>query len=154
MSSLPFGSSAGQWRAGLVVRAGAVDGAVVLGDVEVDRPGAQRVGHLLVGGVKFRLRVAFLEQRVLRGVVAEEVEIGVREVRLEADALRHADRLQQVQHVLPGMHAGPADFAFGGETLAVPAATLPASRKVSAIFACCPPGLRTSDPCHPRSRCG
>ena len=32
--------------AGLVVRAGAVDGAVVLGDVEVDRPGAQGGGEL------------------------------------------------------------------------------------------------------------
>ena len=34
--------------AGLVVRAGAVDGAVVLGDVEVDGPGAQGVGRSCV----------------------------------------------------------------------------------------------------------
>ena len=38
--------------AGVVVRAGAEDRGVVLGDVEVDRPGPQRRGQRLQGGVE------------------------------------------------------------------------------------------------------
>ena len=46
----------------LVVRAGAEHFAVVLGDVEIDRPRAQRVGELLVAGVE-RGRVVPVESR-------------------------------------------------------------------------------------------
>jgi hypothetical protein len=56
---------------------------------------------------------------VLRGVVAQRVEVGVGEVGLEAEGVRHADAFEDVEHVLPGVHAGPADFTFGGEALAV-----------------------------------
>ena len=41
------------------------------------------------------------------------------QVGLEAERLGHADLFEQVEHVLPRVHAGPADFAFGGEALAV-----------------------------------
>ena len=34
---------------------------------------------------------------MLGRVVAEEVEVGVREIRLEADGLRHPDRFEQVE---------------------------------------------------------
>ena len=105
--------------AGLVVAAGAVDGAVVLRDVEVDGPGAEGVGHLLIGGPELGVAVAFLEQGVLGGVVAEGVEVGVGEVGLEAEGLRHTDALEDVEHVLPRVHASPADFAFGGKAFAV-----------------------------------
>ncbi len=94
MSSLPFGSSAGQWRASLVMRSGAVDAAVVLGHVEIDRPWAASVGHRLVGRPEFLLAVAFLEQRVFRRVVTQQIKIGMGQVRLKADGHRHADRFQ------------------------------------------------------------
>ena len=52
-------------------------------------------------------------------VVAHQVEIGVRQVGLEAERLRHADFFQQVEHVLPAVHAGPADLTFGGQAFAM-----------------------------------
>ena len=54
--------------AGLVVGAGAVNGAVVLGDAEIDGPRAQGVGHGLVGGPEFVLGAAFLGQGGFGGV--------------------------------------------------------------------------------------
>ncbi len=41
------------------------------------------------------------------------------QVGLETDRLGHAGGLEGVDHVLPGMHAAPADLALGGESLAV-----------------------------------
>ncbi len=38
---------------------------------------------------------------------------------LEAKCLRHSHRFQQIEHVLPTVHAGPADFALGGQAFAV-----------------------------------
>jgi len=99
------------------VGAGAVDGAVVLGDVIVEGPGAEGVGHLFVGGPEFLVGVAFFNKGVFRGVVAEEIEVGVGEVGLEADRFGHPGGLEGVEHVLPGVHAAPADFAFGGDAL-------------------------------------
>ena len=97
-----------------------MDFAVVLGDVEVDRPGPELVDHLVVGGVEFVVACSLsFEQRVLGGVVAQQVEIGVGEVGLEAERFGHADGFEQVEHVLPTVHAGPADFALGGEAFAV-----------------------------------
>ena len=43
----------------------------------------------------------------------------MREVSLETDRSRHVDGLEHREHRLPRVHAGPADFAFGGEALAV-----------------------------------
>ena len=38
---------------------------------------------------------------------------------MEAKGLGHADTFEDIQHVFPAVHAGPADFAFGSETFAV-----------------------------------
>ena len=120
MSSLPLGSSAGQWRPVLSWLPVPWTRAVVLGDVEVDRPGPQRVGHLLVGGPEFVRRCSpACSKRMLRRVVAQQVQIGVSQVGLKAERFGHVDRFQQIEHVLPRVHAGPADFAFGGEPFAV-----------------------------------
>ena len=103
----------------LVVRAGTVHVAVVLRHVEVDRPGAEFVGHLLVGGVELGVGVAGLYEGMFRRVVAEQVEIGVGEIGLEAERLRHANLFEKVENILPGMHPGPADLTFGSKPLAV-----------------------------------
>ena len=52
-------------------------------------------------------------------VVAKRVEEGVRHVGLESDELRLADFLQQIDHVLPTVHAAPANLAFRREPFAV-----------------------------------
>ena len=123
--------------AGLLVVAGAEDGAVVLGDVEVEGPGAERVGDLAVGGVERRLVLpveARGEDAVGLGVVAERVEHRVRHVGLVADDAGRADRLEQVAHRPPGVHAAPADLALGDDELAVVGGDVRRPReKVSAI---------------------
>ena len=40
-------------------------------------------------------------------------------IRLEAQRLRHVDLLQEIEHGLPTVHAGPADLALGGQAFAV-----------------------------------
>ena len=108
--------------AGVVVRSRAEDGGVVLGDVEVDRPGPQRRGQGLQCLVE-RLLVLPVEvagqDPILGGVLAQRVEQGVGHVGLEADRLGLADPLEQVDHRPPGVHAAPADLALGGQLLAV-----------------------------------
>ena len=108
--------------AGLVVRAAAMHRGVVLGDVEIDRPGPQGRGQLAIG----RLELVFVppveigrQNGILRGVVAQEIEQRVGHVGLEAERLGAVDHLQQLQHPLPTVHAAPADLAFGGQPLAV-----------------------------------
>ena len=95
-----------------------MDFAIILSDVEVDRPGTQFVGHLFVGSVELFVRISVLEQRMLRCVVSHQVQVSVREVRLETERLRHANLFEQVQHVFPAVHTCPADFTFGRETFA------------------------------------
>ena len=141
MSSLPFGIVGRAVAAGLVVAAGAVDGAVVLGDVEIDRPGAEGVGHLRVGGVELGLAVAGLEQRVLLGVVAEQVEIGVGLIGLEADAsracrLRSSRSSMSFHECMPAQQISPSAARRSPWSLA----TLAASRNVAAIFFVLPVG--------------
>ena len=103
--------------AGLFVRAGAEDGAVVLRDVEIDRPRAERGGEFDHGFVKLGRfpMVIFGDDAVGFGVFAERVKQRVRHVGLEADDFGHVHGLEEVHHVLPAVHAAPADFAFGGE---------------------------------------
>ncbi|MEY3174417.1 MAG: hypothetical protein RLZZ436_2331 [Planctomycetota bacterium] len=105
--------------AGLVVGPGTVNLAIILSNVEVDCPRPQFVGHGLVGRPEFRVRVAGLDKCAFGGVIAEQVEVGVSEVCLEAERLRHADFFEEVKHVLPAVHSGPADFAFGRQSLPV-----------------------------------
>ena len=72
----------------LVVRAGAVNRGVVLGDVEVDRPRAQGRGELLQGSVKLGRVVpikVLRQNRVFRGVVTQHIEQRVSHVGLEAE---------------------------------------------------------------------
>lgn len=87
--------------ASLVVATSAMDSTVVLGDVEVDGPRAEGVGHFFVGGPEICVGVAWLEEGVFRGVVAEEVEVGVSEVCLEADGFGHAGGFEGVEHGFP-----------------------------------------------------
>lgn len=116
---LPVGIVGGAVAAGFFVAAGAVDGAVVLGDMEVDRPGAEGIRHGFESGVELGGGVAGLEKGVFFGVDAEQVEISVGLVGLEADGFGHADFIEQVEHVFPGVHAGPADLPLSGEAFAV-----------------------------------
>ena len=59
------GIVSGAVLAGLVVAAGTVHFAVVLGDVEVDGPGAEGVGDLFVGGPELLLAVILLQEAVV-----------------------------------------------------------------------------------------
>ena len=56
--------------AGFVVRARAVDTAIILGNVKVDRPGTQRVGHRFIGGVEFLVAIALLQKGMFGRIVA------------------------------------------------------------------------------------
>ena len=106
----------------LLVVARALHRRVILGHVEVDGPGAQRRRHLLHGLVEgFRLPVVVLRHDAMgaRGIVAQRVEERVGHVGLEAHHLGHAGLFQRLDHVLPGVHATPTDFALGGQTLTV-----------------------------------
>ncbi len=107
--------------AGFVVRAGAEDFAVVLGDVEVDGPWPQGVGEFLVAGIEGG-RVVPLEvgrnEAIFRRVVAQHEEERVGHVGLETKRFGPADGFEQLDHVMSAVHAAPADFAFGGEAFA------------------------------------
>src|SRR6185436_17230597 len=108
--------------AGLLMIAGAENGAVVLRDVEVIGPGPQGIGHLLVGGVELRAVlpvVIFRQQPVAFGIVAQGEEHGMRHVGLVADHARHADLFEQVHVLAPGLHPAPADLALGEQVFAV-----------------------------------
>ena len=92
---------------------------------------------------------------MLRGVVAEQVEIGVGHVGLEADRLGHVDGFEQIDHVAPGVHAGPANFAFGGQAFAVIAGDFRRLREMfRRFFACCLGDRRTTASDYRPSRCG
>src|SRR5208282_1496049 len=100
--------------AGLVVRAGALDGAVVLRDMQIDGPGTKRSGHLSVrlsqlAGLRPVETVG--EQPVLGRVKAHGEEHRVRHVGLETQSLRATDQLQQLYVAPPAMHPAPADLA-------------------------------------------
>ena len=90
MSSLPLGSFGRQWRPVLSCEPVPCTVRVVLGDVEIDRPGAQRGGQLLERRVE-RGRVLPVEvggqDRVFRRVVAQHVQQRVGHVGLEAERL-------------------------------------------------------------------
>ena len=87
MSNLPFGSSARAVFARLVVRSSTVNMTVVLRHMEIDRPRTKLVGHLLVRSIELVLSVAGLQQRILRSVVAHQIEISVGKVRLKSRAI-------------------------------------------------------------------
>ena len=97
---------------GLVVRTGTVDGAVVLSDVEIDGPRAQRARH---GAICFRHRgpVAVRKELVLRGVVSHGEEHGVRHIRLEAESPRPVYQLQQFHVPPPTVGGAPGRFVAG-----------------------------------------
>ena len=105
-----------------LVIARALHRRVILGHVEVDGPGPQRRGHLLHGLVEgFRLPVVVLRHDPVgaRSIVAQRVEERVGHVGLEAHDLGHPGLFQRLDHVLPGLHTTPANFALGGQTLTV-----------------------------------
>ena len=107
---------------GFVVRAGAEDGAVVLSDVEIDRPRAERFRHLGVSGVE-RFDVGPIEivrnEAVFRSVRAEEEEERVRHIRLETEDLRQVDLFENFDATSPAVHPAPTDFAFHREHFVV-----------------------------------
>ncbi len=105
--------------AGLIVGACTVDMPIVLGDVEIDGPGSELVGHAFVGLIELLLGVVIPEHGMFGGVVTEQVEIGVGQVGLESEGFGHTDSFEDIEHISPGVHTGPADFAFGGESLSV-----------------------------------
>ena len=104
---------------GFVMGACAVDGAVVLGDVEIDGPWAEGIGHDLISGPEFLVAVAFLEECGFRGVVAHEVEVGVGEVSLKSHDARHRGGFEGVHRGFPRVESAPADFSFRCDALAV-----------------------------------
>src|ERR1035437_7991540 len=104
--------------AGLVVRARAFDGAIVLRDVEIDHPGAQSGGHFGVGfGQPISLAPLEIvgQEAIFGSVVAHGEEHGMRHVGLESDGLGAVHHFEQLHVTAPAMHACPADLAFGGE---------------------------------------
>ena len=105
--------------AGLVVRTGAMNLTVVLGDVKIDGPRPEFVGHFLVGRPKLLIRITILQKGVLGSVVTHKIEVSVGKVGLKTESLRHAHSLEQVEHILPAMHPGPANLTLGGQALAM-----------------------------------
>ena len=94
-------------------------GTIVLSDVEIDRPGTKSIRHLRVSGIKLGLRIPRLQQGMLRCIVAHQIQVGVGLICLETNRSWHINLLQQVNHILPGMHPGPADFPFSSEAFAI-----------------------------------
>ena len=86
---------------GFVVSAGTVDGAVVLGDVEVDGPRAELADHGAVGGPEFFVGMIFFDEGILGGIVTEEIEVSVGKIGLKADGFGEADGFEEVEGVLP-----------------------------------------------------
>ncbi len=132
--------------AGLVVRAGAVDRARRSGrrGSRSSTAAARRSASCSASSSvawSFQSK-SFGQDAIFGGVVAHRVEQRVGHVGLEADGLRAADQLEELDHPPPGVHAAPADLAFGGEPLAVVLGDVgrPA-RKVSAIFFCVARGI-------------
>ena len=105
--------------AGLIVGACTVDMPIVLGDVEIDGPGSELVGHAFVGLIELLLGVVICEHGVLGGVVSEQIEIRVCQIGLESEGFWHSDSFEDIEHISPGVHPCPADFSFGGESLTV-----------------------------------
>ena len=84
--------------------------------------GRKRVGHLskrVIENVGLRPIEVRRKQAIFRRVVAQREQQRVRHVGLKAERLRTVHHLQQLDHVLPAMHAAPADFALGRQPLAV-----------------------------------
>src|SRR3984957_6414294 len=107
---------------GLVVAPGAPDRRVVLRDVKIDRPGAQRMCHCLERGFQafsiFPVEIPW-KYALFWGVEAQCVKQGMRHVGLKSEGLRAPDGLQQIDHALPALHAAPADLAFRRQSLAM-----------------------------------
>ncbi len=83
-----MGSSIWQWRPVFSWSPGTEGGAVVLGDVEIQGPVAERVGDLVIGGIErglVRLVEILGQDAVLFGVGAEDEQHRVRHVGLVAD---------------------------------------------------------------------
>ena len=105
----------------LVMVAHALHRAVILGDVEIDGPRAQHVGHIDEGRIELCLILpveALGQESRFRRVVAHCVEQRVGHVGLEPDDAGAVGLFQRIDHRLPAVHAAPADFTLGGQTLA------------------------------------
>ena len=103
------------------MRAAAFDRRVILRDVEINRPGPQRVGERFQRRLKHRVLLPFKilrQNAVFRRVVAHGVQQRMRHVGLKTDDLWAVRPLQQVNHMFPAVHAAPADFALRREALA------------------------------------
>ena len=103
----------------LVVVAAAEHRPIGLRNVEVERPRTQLRRHRRVGRPEGILGVMRLEQRMLRRVGTHQVVVRMCQIGLETDHTRHSDGFKKIQHVAPRVHACPADFALGGQPLAV-----------------------------------
>ena len=157
MSSLPFGSVDQAVAAGLVVRAGALHGRVVLRHVEIDRPGPQRGGHLPSASSK-PVRSSHLKSAAgcdpparcspaCRAACAP-CRPGSRRV------FGRPDGLEQAQHLLPTVHAAPANLAFGRQPFAEVLRQCRRPRRMSRrCVSCCLRGLAPNRARWPPNRC-
>ena len=105
----------------LVVRAGAMHRRIVLRHVEINGPRTERAGeslHRLVQAVRVRPIPIRREDGIFRRIVAEDVKQRVRHIGLETQRLGPVHPFQEVHHLLPTVHAAPADFPFRRELLA------------------------------------
>jgi hypothetical protein len=106
----------------LVVRAGAFDRRVVLRDVEVFHPRAQHARHLAQSSIQdFLVRPVVIcgQQAVFGRVVTEREQHRMRHVGLDAQRVGPSHLFEQFVQILPTVHAAPADFALGGQSLAI-----------------------------------
>ena len=104
--------------AGIIVRAGTFDGGIILGDVEVDGPRAERLGegfHSFVKALWIGPVPIGGQDGVFGSIETHDVKEGVCHIGLEAQGLRPVDAFQEIDHFLPTVHSTPADFAFSGE---------------------------------------
>ena len=113
MSSLPLGSSGRQWRPVLSCEPEPFTVRVVLRDVEIDGPGAQRVRSSCVArrpDVRSGPVEVFRQSAVFGRVVAEREEHGVRHVGLKAEGLGAVHHFQQFHHAASSCACRPSRF--------------------------------------------
>src|SRR5580700_1071112 len=107
---------------GRIVRTGSEYRCVILRHMKIDGPGPQQMRHLsncIIQNILLRPIESRRYNPVLRGVEAERVKQRVGHVGLEAERSGTVHHFEKLSHVLPAMHATPANFSLCREPFAM-----------------------------------
>src|ERR1041385_5553255 len=89
--------------------------------MKIDGPWAQGAGerfHCIIEPVRIRPLPARGQNGVFRGIVTEDIKERVGHVGLEAKSGGTIHALKDIEHLLPTVHAAPADLSFSSQPLA------------------------------------